>query len=431
MAFLLVAELVGIQNASVKESFHSPRLAALAVQLEKGESGVIDRFWQEVTDRGTPLVEPIEGSKEHAWVTFLFRGSEDTQNVVIFVDRGLWRDIPSNRMERLAQTDVWYRTYRFRKDARFTYSLSVNDSLTSLRCLEDEGEWLKRTATWRFDPLNPRRFPAYPQPLSVVELPDAPAQPWVSSRPGTPKGQVQSHKIKSLILDNERKVWVYMPPGYNQQNLRNGILILFDGPAYKSWVPTPTILDNLTAEKRIPPLVAVLVSHPNLQARNHELSCSEEFTRFLTEELMPWLGRTYKVTEDPALTVIGGSSNGGLGAAFAAFRHPEIFGNVLSQSGAFMYSPSEEREPGWLIRQFITSPTLPIQFHMDVGLMEDHPTEGAFPNLVMANRHLRDVLLAKGYRVHYQEFNGGHEYLNWRSTLADGLIALLGNQVNQ
>ena len=286
-------------------------------------------------------------------MTFLFRGGEETRNVVIMVDRGLWGDILSNRMERLARTDVWHRTYRFLKDARFTYSLSVNDPLTPVRRIQDAKEWLERSANWRVDPLNPRRFPAYPIPLSVVELPGAPAQPWVAVRPEMPKGQVQAHKLKS------------------------------------------TILDNLISEKRVPPLVAALVSHPRLSTRNLELSCSDAFTRFLAEELIPWLRKSFRITEDPGFTVIGGSSNGGLGAAFAAFRHPEIFGNVLSQSGAFMYSPPEEKEPEWLIR---------------------------------TNRHLKDILLAKDSWVHRQEFNGGHEYLNWRGTLAEGLIALLGSR---
>jgi len=35
-------------------------------------------------------------------------------------------------------------------------------------------------------------------------------------------------------------------------------------------------------------------------------------------------------------------------------------------------------------------------------------------------------LLAKGYEVHYQQFVGGHDYLSWRGTFADGLIALIG-----
>jgi enterochelin esterase-like enzyme len=43
------------------------------------------------------------------------------------------------------------------------------------------------------------------------------------------------------------------------------------------------------------------------------------------------------------------------------------------------------------------------------------------------SRHMLDVLLAKGYEVHYQENVGGHDYLSWRGGLADGLIALVGN----
>jgi enterochelin esterase family protein len=300
--------------------------------------------------------------------------------------------------------------------------------LIPIRGIEDAGAWLKRSAGWQPDPLNPNRFPAYPRPLSVLELPGAPAQPWIVEKPGVPKGRVEAHKIKSAILSNERTVWAYTPPGYEKTAAPCGLLILFDGGAYTGWIPTPVILDNLFFEKRIPLLVAAFIGHPGLPARNSELTCSPPFTRFLTEELLPWLRRSYRLTEDPGLTIIGGSSNGALGAAFAAFRHPEIFGNVLSQSGAFMSSPAEEAEPEWLIRQFAASPRLPIRFHLDCGLMEAHPAAGAGPNIVTANRHMRDVLRAKGYWVHYQEFNGGHEYLNWRGTLADGLIALLGNR---
>ena len=38
--------------------------------------------------------------------------------------------------------------------------------------------------------------------------------------------------------------------------------------------------------------------------------------------------------------------------------------------------------------------------------------------------YLAELLLAKGYDVHYQQFTGGHDYISWRETLADGLIAL-------
>lgn len=428
VAFALAISFLSAQSTAAADPPQSPRLVRLVEEIANGDLTAIDRFWREVAERGAPLVELIEGDRDHVLVTFLFRGTEDVRNVVVFVDRGLWGDIPTNRLERLPETDIWHRTHRFRRDARFTYSFSVNDSLTSLRSIKDVEEWVKRSATWSVDHLNPLKFPSYPRPLSVVELPEAPPQPWVEPRPAVPKGRVQAHKIKSSILGNERTVWVYTPPDYDPTGSRCGVLILFDGGAYISWVPTPTILDNLLFERRIPPLVAVMVSHPDQSTRDRELACSNSLTRFLVEELTPWLQRTYNTTEDPGLTVIGGSSYGGLGAAYAAFRHPDIFGNVLSQSGGFMYSPAGENEPEWLIRQFSSSPVLPIRFHIDVGLMEDQPLEGAAPSILLTNRHFREVLEAKGYSVHYQEFNGGHQYLNWRGTLADGLIALLGTK---
>jgi enterochelin esterase family protein len=50
-----------------------------------------------------------------------------------------------------------------------------------------------------------------------------------------------------------------------------------------------------------------------------------------------------------------------------------------------------------------------------------------FAPLYHANLHLRDVLIAKGYDVSFRTFPGGHDYLWWRETVADGLISLLGS----
>jgi enterochelin esterase-like enzyme len=58
---------------------------------------------------------------------------------------------------------------------------------------------------------------------------------------------------------------------------------------------------------------------------------------------------------------------------------------------------------------------------LEAGLLEVNET----PSLLHSNRHLRDVLEAKGYEVTYSEFNGRHDAVCWRGSLSQGLAALL------
>ena len=80
---------------------------------------------------------------------------------------------------------------------------------------------------------------------------------------------------------------------------------------------------------------------------------------------------------------------------------------------------------GWLAKEVIDRQKLPLRFYLDAGLFEIDLT-GSSIGILESTRHMRDVLLAKGYEVHYQTFVGGHDSVNWRGTLADGLVALIG-----
>jgi len=208
---------------------------------------------------------------------------------------------------------------------------------------------------------------------------------------------------------------------------------VFDESAYLDRVPTPVILDNLIAASKIPPMVAVLIANPSQATRNKELPPNPDFADFLAKELIPWTHAHYNVTSDPQQIVVAGSSYGGIASVFAGLRHPEVFGNILCQSGSFWWTPERaagfendaEGEPGWLAKQFLKVPKLPLKFYMDAGSFEVD-TAGGGGAILEPSRHMRDVLLAKGYEVHYQQFVGGHDYISWRGTLADGLIALVG-----
>lgn len=412
----------------------SPRIETLRAALTKGQKDASETFWREVTETGAPLVEAIEGEPDYRLVTFLWRDRGDTENVVVVGSAmAAWRDWHKHMLTPLPESDLWYKTYRFRSDLHATYWLSHNDPL---RDIEDEN-WKERMATFRPDPLNLRSH-TYPKDeedpddedwsFSLLELPDAPPQPWITPRDDVPHGKVEMFRLRSEILENERRVYVYTPPGYTPDGETYGLLVVFDGPAYinSGYVPTPTILDNLIAERKIPPLVAVLPDSLDQKTRSRELPCHEPFVEYLKQELLPWVHAHYHVTSDPQRTIAAGSSYGGLGATFVGFKASEVFGNVLSQSGAFRWNPREgegvrdPNEEAWLIRQFVASPKLPLRLYLEVGLLE----RSAGDDMVVMNRRMRDVLEAKGYDVAYNEYNGGHDYTCWRGSLADGLTWL-------
>ena len=414
----------------------SPRLAALRAALAGGDGAALERFWAEVDAAGTPLIEPgAPGDATHVLVTFLWRGSAATENALVLGPFG-HHEPADGRMARLPGTDVWHRTYRLRADTRSEYRLAENDSLAPLA-----SQWppqaplpaVAREAGWRLDPRNRHPFPAHKPYASALVGPAAPPQPWIAPRPGVPAGRLDHHRLASAVLGNERAVSVYTPPGYDPADAPAPApaarLVLFDREAYLADVPTPTILDNLAAAGRLPPLVAVFVGNPDGATRNRELPCHPPFVRFLTEELLPWVRGRYRVTDDPARTVVGGASFGGLAAAYAALERPDVFGNVLSQSGSYWWSPADDPECAWLTRRYAARPRAPLRFSLEVGLLEDRfvRSTGCLgdPGQLRATRRLRAVLRAKGYPVRYAEFCGGHHFLCWRGTLADGVLALL------
>ncbi len=382
----------------------SPRLIALARKVKAGNRAAIKEFWEEVQGK-IPLVEPVPGDDQLRRVTFLWRGGAEASEVRLV--SSILTDSQDTPLFRLANTDVWFLTVRLPATARFLYELKRPG---------------KRQT---FDPLNPQRF----RSSSFAELPAAPPQSWIEIKPDVPKGTLSHEKLRSENLKEERSVSIYTPPGYDPKSGSYGLLVLLDGQDYRGPIPIPTILDNLVAAKKIRPLVAILVDNLSEESRDRDLECYPPFADFLAKELVPWARQRYRFNDEPERTIVGGVSLGGLTATYCAFRYPEVFGNVLSQSGAFAYFPGWEDEPqnysppfGWLIRQFVTTRKLPIRFYLEAGLFEDDR-----PDMLLAqNRRLRDVLEAKGYSVVYSEFAGGHEFLSWRGSVADGLIALAG-----
>jgi enterochelin esterase family protein len=397
---------------TIEDTPVGPRLLTLQRELGTSPVDALAAFWQEVSQKGTPLIEPIEGESKYVLVTFICKAPSNAENVSV---RGplSGQGYISEPMTCLLDTDLWYKTYRIRNDIRTDYRIVLD-------------------GVEQPDDLNPHQqiFPADEEgfsdketKVSVLELPAAPPQVWINRRLDVMSGKVEHHRLYSNILDNERRIWIYTPAGYTLANEPYHLLVLFDRWMYSDVIPIPIILDNLIASGSVPPLIAIMIGSVNMETRFRELSCNSSFIDFVAQELIPWAHQHYHVTNDPSRTIVSGASLGGLAAAYAGLRCSEIFGKILSQSGSFWWKPEDDIEYEWLTKQFVASPRLHLSFYLEVGLLET----GEEPSQLDATRRLRDVLQVKGYRVYYSEYSGGHNPVCWQGSLADGLMLLLGN----
>ena len=397
----------------------SQSIVILRHQLDSGDAAALKRFWDAVHQSGAPLIQAVPGANGFSLVTFLWQGNDQTRNVVIF--DGVAGFDAKDQMLHLEGSDVWYKTYRVRNDARFAYNLSPNDSLQPFDQVKGDEAMRDRLGMLKIDPLNPHRCPttfgAYGAESSYVALPDAPHIVWNLPAAESRKGKVTEAAIHSEYLKGEKKLWIYTPAGFRKHGDRYPLLVVFDGDRNVMWVPE--ILDVLIAQGRIPPVVAVMTDESVPSERRNELPCNPQFADFLAEELVPWTRRTYYATTKAERSIVAGSSFGGLASVFAGLKHPEAFSNVISLSGSFWWKPDGEQEGEWLTRLVNSSPKRPLRFYLEVGLMESYPVQ------VETNRHMRDALTAKGYPVGYLEYDGGHSFLNWSDGVENGLKYLI------
>jgi len=418
--------------------YASPRLAQLFAAPES-----LEAFWKEVAERGTPLVEPYAADEQFYLVTFVYRGTASTRGVLVSWFPYLQNDYTGCLMQRWGETDLWYRTFLLRRGARMVYSLVENPGPSTLYLPARASQTLEKA---RWSTLErPGTDPFNKTPVDErhgVELPGAPAQPYQAERAGVAKGELHKHSFESQVLKNTREVTVYTPPGYGQTGKRYPVLVVMDGPTYLDAVPVPRLIENLVAEGKMRPVVAVFVPNVSSEGRYRELGCNADFTRAVADELLPMVAGLYRVARRGSEVGIAGSSRAGLMAVCAALHRPEVFGNVLAQSPLLWYDPSidyfvddmyrSKRDaavaPNWAAGQVASRPRLPVRFHLDVGTMETNLGLPGNGPILESTRHFRDVLRAKGYFVDYQEYVGGHEYWNWRGTFADGLLALFPPQ---
>jgi len=245
-------------------------------------------------------------------------------------------------------------------------------------------------------------------------------------RPDVPKGTVkQMPPWQSKIFDGtKRDWWVYVPAQYRPENPA-AVMVFQDGAGPKDYVPT--VFDNLIAKGDIPVLVGIFIN-PGIRAdgganRSFEYdTLSDQYSRFLLEEILPEVEKTVKLRHDPASRAISGASSGGICSFTVAWERPDQFSKVLSWIGSFTNIAAGQtlRAGGHnyeaLVRK--TIPRKPIRVFLQDG---ENDLDNANGNWPLANQTLAKSLSFAGYDYKFELGHGFHSNRHGRAILPDSL----------
>lgn len=108
-----------------------------------------------------------------------------------------------------------------------------------------------------------------------------------------------------------------------------------------------------------------------------------------------------------------------------ALKYPNVFENVLSESGSYY------RDDCFVIKAYKESRNLKTKTYLTCGILEDRPYDEECPTMMDFVCKMRDVLKYKNYEVKFETFPSGHDFLSWGEYLARGLIALIPSITNK
>jgi pimeloyl-ACP methyl ester carboxylesterase len=257
--------------------------------------------------------------------------------------------------------------------------------------------------------------------------------------------------VRSKFLGPTRHVEVWLPPGYDSATTRRyPVLYMHDGqnlfdPRIANtgvdWGVDEAVM-RLAKRGVIPPIIVVGVWSSN--RRGFEYSPWDDgpdYARFLIEELMPRVNRTFRTLTGPEHTAVMGSSMGGLLSFYLVTHHRDVFGACGCVSTHFPLSEAVAAQvfPGFAvngkpdttpyvvqdIRAGLDVPT-GARYWFDYGSLSLDSAYGPTHEKVRA--WLLKEGLVEGRDFVIRRYEGAtHNEASWRARLEDPLTFLFGN----
>jgi len=169
-------------------------------------------------------------------------------------------------------------------------------------------------------------------------------------------GQLEEHVITSELLRGnplgdpyERPLWVYLPPGYDDDpDRRYPAVYVIQGYTghLEMWrnrdpfrQPFTETADAVFARAEAPPALVVYVDAWTSYGGSQFVDSpgTGRYHSYLCDEIVPWVDRRYRTLPQAAHRAIMGKSSGGFGAMITPMLRPDLFGALATHAGDALY----------------------------------------------------------------------------------------------
>jgi predicted alpha/beta superfamily hydrolase len=231
------------------------------------------------------------------------------------------------------------------------------------------------------------------------------------ARLATKTGNITLITVPEFLDD--RPVWVYLPPGYEQDTERRyPVLYMMDGQnvfddatSFAGEWKVDETLEELIPAGQVEPLIVVAVANDG-DNRTKEYtpwySSSREtgggggkHLKTWIKILLPFINANYRTLTGPENTGLAGSSFGGLMALYGAYSHPDVFGKIGSFSPTVMYAG------GRLPKMIADSDKPDIILYLDMGTREmgnfQDKNGNGIDDGIDSLRRLQEILTLQGF----------------------------------
>ncbi len=242
-------------------------------------------------------------------------------------------------------------------------------------------------------------------------------------RGDAPRGKLCHEYFFSCVTGREETCLVYLPPDYEKHPDPLPVLYLQHGYGENetAWVwqgRIAAILENLLAKGRAKPMVIVMADGM-LYGTEEDGLCHARYPEFLIRDLIPFIGRNYRVREDREGRAVAGLSMGSMQASMAAFAHPELFAWIGLFGGFLRNYIGVEEADGTHLQEALRDPE--SFFGQNRLLFRSIGREDVFFRFFLEEDQ---ICSDNGIPCVRRVYDGGHDWNVWRRSAHDFLQLL-------